>query len=68
VLAELIRLDAELGDRAALAENLPKLLAMRKHSRTTLQETLRALTEPSDAPLRDQIRAALARPSGERIP
>lgn len=62
-LAELIRLDSEEGDRAALAENLPKLLAMRKHFRATLEETLRNLNEPADAPLREQIRAALAMPA-----
>lgn len=62
-LAELIRLDAETGDRSALAENLPKLFAMRKHSRSALEETLRSLNEPSDAPLREQIHAALARPT-----
>jgi tetratricopeptide (TPR) repeat protein len=63
VLAELIRIDAETGDRAALAENLPKLFGMRKHSRATLEKTLQSLNEPSDAPLREQIRAALAKPA-----
>ncbi len=62
-LAELIRLDAEAGNRAALAENLPKLLEMRKHFRATLEETLRHLDEPADAPLRRQIEEALAQPA-----
>ena len=60
-LAELVKLDAEAGDRAALAANLPKLLAMRRHHRATLESTLRLLTEPADEPLRRQIEAALAR-------
>jgi tetratricopeptide (TPR) repeat protein len=62
-LAELIRLEADEGDRAALAENIPKLFAMRKHFRAALEETLRSLNEPSDAPLRQQIEAALAQPA-----
>jgi len=62
-LAELIRLEADEGDRAALAENIPKLFAMRKHFRAALEETLRNLNEPSDAPLRQQIEAALAQPA-----
>ena len=62
-LAELIRLDAEAGNRAALAENLPKLFEMRKHFRATLEETLRHLDEPADAPLRRQIEEALAQPA-----
>ncbi len=61
-LAELVKLDAGAGDRVALAENLPRLLALRQHHRATLEETLRALTEPADAPLRRQITDALARP------
>ncbi|MEO6245259.1 MAG: hypothetical protein ABIQ12_07465, partial [Opitutaceae bacterium] len=61
-LAELIRLDAEAGNRAALAENLPKLFEMRKHFRETLEATLRHLNEPADAPLRRQIQEALAQP------
>ncbi len=61
-LAELIRLDAESGNRAALAENLPKLFEMRKHFRETLEATLLHLDEPADAPLRRQIQAALAQP------
>ena len=61
-LAELIRLAAEEGDRAALAENIPRLFAMRKHFRAALEETLRTLNEPADAPLRQQIQEALAQP------
>lgn len=58
-LAELIRLQAEAGDRAALAENIPKLFAMRKHFRAALEQTLKSLNETSDAPLRQQIERAL---------
>lgn len=61
-LAELIRLDAEAGNRAALAESLPKLFELRKHFRATLEETLRHLDEAADAPLRRQIQDALAQP------
>lgn len=61
-LVELVKLDTEAGDRAALAENLPRLLGMRRHHRATLEQTLRALTEPADAPLRKQIEDALAQP------
>ncbi len=59
-LAELIRLDAESGNRTALATNLPKLFQLRKPSRPVLEETLLHLDEPRDAPLRSQIRAALS--------
>jgi tetratricopeptide (TPR) repeat protein len=62
-LAALIQLEAEEGDRAALAENIPRLFAMRKHFRAALEETLRTLNEPSDAPLRRQIEEALAQPA-----
>ena len=62
-LAELIRLDAETGNRAALAENLPKLFELRRHFRATLEETLRHLDEAADAPLRRQIEEALAQPA-----
>ncbi|MSU51084.1 MAG: tetratricopeptide repeat protein [Opitutus sp.] len=62
-LAELIRLDAAAGDRTALAQNLPRLLAMRKHSRATLMEILQRLDQPGDALLREQIQSALARPA-----
>ncbi len=61
-LAELIRLQAEAGDRTALAENIPKLFAMRKHFRAALEQTLKSLNEASDAPLRQQIERALAQP------
>lgn len=60
-LAELVRLDAAAGDRAALSANLPRLLAMRRHHRPTLEATLKSLTEPADEPLRRQIEIALAR-------
>ncbi|MBL9201833.1 MAG: hypothetical protein JNL39_15085 [Opitutaceae bacterium] len=62
-LAELVRLDAAAGDRAALAANLPRLLTMRRHHRPTLEATLKSLTEPADEPLRRQIEATLARPN-----
>lgn len=62
-LAELIRLQAEEGDRAALAENIPKLFAMRKHFRGALEQTLKSLNGTSDAPLRRQIEQALAQPA-----
>lgn len=61
-LAELVRLDAAAGDRSALATNLPRLLAMRRHHRPTLEATLKSLNEPADEPLRRQIEIALARP------
>jgi Tfp pilus assembly protein PilF len=64
VLAELVQLDTAAGDRVALAENLPRLLPLRQHHRATLEATLRTLTEPADAPLRQQIEAALARVDG----
>ena len=67
-LAELIRLDAESGNRAALAEHLPKLLRLRKPSRPVLEETLLRLDQPADAPLREQIRTALARASATPAP
>ncbi|MBL9189411.1 MAG: hypothetical protein JNK23_18155 [Opitutaceae bacterium] len=61
-LVALVQLDAELGDRVALAENLPRLFGMRRHHRATLEQILRALTDPADAPLRRQIEDALAQP------
>ncbi len=67
-LAELIRLDAESGNRAALAENLPKLFRLRKPSRPVLEETLLRLDQPADAPLREQIRTALARVTATPAP
>ena len=67
-LGELVRLDASLGNRDKLAENLPKLLRLRKPSRAVLEETLLRLDRPADAPLRDQIRAALTRASATPAP
>ncbi len=67
-LGELVRIDAELGHRAKLAENLPKLLRLRKPSRAVLEETLLRLDQPADAPLRDQIRTALTRASATPAP
>jgi len=67
-LAELIRLDAEMGNRTKLAENLPKFLRLRKPSRAVLEETLLRLDKPADAPLRDQIRAALTNASATPAP
>ena len=67
-LAELIRLDAEMGNRTKLAENLPKFLSLRKPSRAVLEETLLRLDQPADAPLREQIRAALTNASATPAP
>ena len=67
-LAELVRLDAESGNREKLAANLPKLLRMRKPSRAVLEEALLRLDQPADAPLRDQIRDALTRASATPAP
>jgi len=67
-LAELVRLDAEAGDRTKLTENLPKLLRLRKPSRAALEETLLRLDQPGDAALREQIRTALARASSTPAP
>ncbi len=64
VLAELVRLDAKAGNRAAVAVNLPKLLAMRKVAGATLEAIRAALDQPSDALLRDQLDVALARAKG----
>jgi hypothetical protein len=58
-LGELIRADAEAGNREKLTEHLPKYLRMRKPSRAILEETLLRLDQPSDSALRDQIRTAL---------
>jgi hypothetical protein len=60
-LAELIRLDADTGNHAALVEHLPKFLRLRKPSRLVLQESLLRLLEPGDAPLREAIRASIDR-------
>lgn len=67
-LGELILIDAETGNREKLAENLPKFLRLRKPSRPILEETLLHLDQPADAPLRDQIRAAIARASATPAP
>ena len=67
-LGELVRADAEAGDRAKLAEHLPKFLRLRKPSRPILEETLLHLEQPADAPLRDQIRAALTSASATPAP
>ena len=67
-LGELVRIDAEAGNRVKLAENLPKFLRLRKPSRAVLEETLLRLDQPADAPLRDQIRSALARASATPAP
>jgi hypothetical protein len=67
-LAELVRIDAETGNREKLAVNLPKFLRLRKPSRAVLEETLLRLDRPADAPLRDQIREALTRASATPAP
>ena len=67
-LSELVRADAEAGDRAKLAENLSKLLKLRKPSRAALEEALLRLDQPGDTPLREQIRAALATASATPAP
>ena len=67
-LAELIRLDTETGNHAALIENLPKLLRLRKPSRLVLQEALLHLSEPTDGPLRDEVRSALGRVTASPTP
>ncbi len=67
-LGELVRIDAEAGNRVKLAENLPKFLRLRKPSRAVLEETFLRLDQPADAPLRDQIRSALARASATPAP
>ena len=67
-LGELVRIDAETGNRVKLAENLPKFLRLRKPSRAVLEETLLRLDQPADAPLREQVRSALARASATPAP
>ena len=67
-LAELIRLDTETGNHAALIENLPKFLRLRKPSRLVLQEALLRLVEPTDGPLREEVRAALGRVTASPTP
>jgi hypothetical protein len=67
-LGELVRIDAEAGNRVKLAENLPKFLRLRKPSRAVLEETLLRLDQPAEAPLRDQIRSTLARASATPAP
>lgn len=60
-LAELVRLDADAGDRTALADRLPKLLKMRKPSRPVLEEVLLRLQQPEDVELARRVREVLAR-------
>jgi hypothetical protein len=60
-LTELVRLDAAASDRTALAQNLPKLLAMRKPARAVLEECLLRLDQPADEALRTAIHTALDR-------
>jgi predicted Zn-dependent protease len=67
-LAELVRIDAETGNREKLTENIPRLLRMRKPSRAVLEETLLRLNQPADAALRDQIREAISRSSATPVP
>ncbi|MCX6953298.1 MAG: hypothetical protein NTV51_14185 [Verrucomicrobia bacterium] len=67
-LTELVRLDAETGNLGKLAENLPKLLQMRKPSRAALEEVLLRLDRPAQAALRDQIRDALTRATATPAP
>jgi predicted negative regulator of RcsB-dependent stress response len=67
-LTEIVRLDAESGDRGRLSATLPRLLQMRKPSRAVLEETLIRLDQPADGPLRDQIREAIARVSATPVP
>lgn len=57
--AELARLEAETGDRPALAESVGKLLALAKPPRQVLEEALLALDQPEDAPFVERIRASL---------
>lgn len=64
-LTELVRLDTENGDRERVAENIPRLLAMRKPSRALLEDVLLRFNRSTDAALRQQVRDALARlPAG----
>ena len=63
-----MRIDAEAGNRVKLAENLPKFLRLRKPSRAVLEASLLRLDQPADAPLRDQVRSALARASATPAP
>ena len=67
-LGELVRIDAEADNREKLAENLPKFLRLRKPSRAVLEASLLRLDQPADAPLRDQVRSALARASATPAP
>jgi len=64
VLAELVRLEALAGNRAAVASRLPGLLALRKTAAPTLEAIRAALDQPADAPLREQIDLALAKAKG----
>lgn len=65
-LAQLVKMDAQLGNRGALLENVPKLLRMTKPSRPVLEEALLALGQPGDEPLRAGISKAIA--SATRTP
>ncbi len=67
-LAELLRIDSETGNRAKLAENLPRYLAMRKPSRPLLEEILLRLDQSTDAPLREELREAIKRASASPAP
>jgi hypothetical protein len=67
-LGELIRIDAETGNRGKLTENLPVFLQMRKPSRAILEEVLLKLDQPGDAPLREQVREVITRTSATPAP
>ena len=67
-LGELVRLDAESGDRAKLTDDLAKFLRLRKPSRAVLEETLLHLDQPADTALREQVRAAIARATATPAP
>jgi hypothetical protein len=59
-LAELVRSDAILHNRAGLSEHLPSLLKMRKPPRDALESSLPWLDPAKDAPLRFQLLGALS--------
>ncbi len=65
VLTELVRQQAQAGDRSALLTSVPRLLAMRKPARAVLQEATLRLdpTQPADLELRTAIQAALEKSS-----
>ncbi len=58
-LTELVRLDANAGNRAGLLEHLPKLLRMRRPPRQLLEECLLRLDQAEDTALRAQVKAAI---------